>query len=132
MWSSLKSTMSRFGEAFWQGFYEARAESVARAQPAPLGAGHPLGESEEQIKATIAALIRGACAEGVQAERRRLAEVLQAPGVASYPLLAFELSLGGASAAQVAMVIARTEVHVQARLHPTESPESTSSVPTLH
>jgi hypothetical protein len=55
---------------------------------------------------SAAALIRAAYDEGVQAERKRIAEVLQAPGVASYPLLAFELSLGGASADQVAKVIA--------------------------
>jgi hypothetical protein len=97
-----------------------------RTQPAPLDAGHPFPENPE-VKAALAAVIRGAFDEGVQAERKRIAEVLQAPGVASYPLLAFELAIDGATAAQVACVIARTEVAVQARIHPTESLESTAA-----
>jgi hypothetical protein len=130
--SAIKAASARFADAFWRGFDEARAESVARAQPAPLDTGHPLGESEEQIKATLAALIRGAFDEGVQAERKRIAEVLQAPGVASYPLLAFELTIDGVSVAQISTVIARMEVAVQARVHPTELPPIESSTPTIH
>jgi hypothetical protein len=103
-----------------------------RAQPA-LAPGHPFeGQSEEQIKGELAALIRGAFDEGVQAERKRIAEVLQAPGVASYPLLAFELAIDGASVAQISTVITRMEVAVQARVHPTESPPIESSTPTIH
>jgi hypothetical protein len=104
---------------------------VRRAQP-PLDAGNPLGESEEQINGDLAALIRAAFDDGKQAERKRIAEVLQAPGVASYPLLAFELAIDGASVAQVSAVIARTEVAVQARIHPTESSPLESATPTLH
>jgi hypothetical protein len=102
-----------------------------RAQPAPLAPGHPFFESEE-YKAALAGIIQSAFADGVQAERKRIAEVLQAPGVASYPLLAFELAIDGASVAQVSAVIARTEVAVQARIHPTESSPLESSTPTLH
>lgn len=103
-----------------------------RAQP-PLAAGNPFeGQSEEQIKGELAALIRAAFDDGKQAERKRIAEVLQAPGVASYPLLAFELAIDGATVAQVSAVIARTEVAVQARIHPTESSQLESSTPTLH
>jgi hypothetical protein len=117
--------------AFRHGYEQARAEAGARAQPAPI-AGHPLGETEDQIKSTIEAALRGAHDEGVSAERKRIAEVLQAPGVASYPLLAFELAIDGATPAQVAMVISRTEVAVQARLRPTESSPLESSTPTIH
>ena len=112
------------------------ASWLGRAQPAPLGAGHPLGESEEQIKATIAALIRGALDEGVQAERKRIGEIMAVPGASTFADLAVDLAIGGATAAQVAAVLSRTEVNVQARLHPTESSplESASSgrAPTLH
>jgi hypothetical protein len=102
------------------------------AQPAPLDAGHPLGESEEQIKATIAARIRGAFDEGVQAERKRIGEIMAVPGAATFPDLAVDLAVGGATASQVAAVLSRTEVNVQARLHPTESSSLESSTPTLH
>ena len=85
-------------------------------------------------KDALAGIIQSAFADGVQAERKRIAEVLNAPGVASYPLLAFELAIDGASVAQVSAVIARMEVAVQARIHPTESSpiESASSGPTIH
>jgi hypothetical protein len=101
-----------------------------RTQPAPLDAGHPFFESED-YKAALAGVIQGAFADGKQAERKRISEILLLPGVASYPLLAFELAVDGATVAQVACVIARTEVVVQARIHPTESLESTAA-PVLH
>jgi hypothetical protein len=110
--SAIKAASARFVDAFWRGFAEARAESVARAQPAPLGAGHPLGESEEQIKATTAALIRGASDEGVQAERKRIGEIMAVPGASRFAELAVDLAVGGATAAQVAAVLSRTEVNV--------------------
>ena len=88
-------------------------------------------ESEE-VKAALTEVVRAAFDDGVQSERKRVAEVLQAPGVASYPLLAFELAIDGASVAQVSAVIARTEVAVQARIHPTKSSPLESATPTLH
>jgi hypothetical protein len=123
MWSSLKSAMSRFGEAFWQGFYEARAQSGATARSAPSAA---------QIETVVAEVIKNAFDSGVRTERARMGEILTAPGVASYPLLAFELAIDGASVAQVSAVIARTEVAVQARIHPTESSPLESSPLTIH
>jgi hypothetical protein len=101
-----------------------------RAQPVPLDAGPPFPESAE-VETALAEVVKAAFDSGVQAERKRVAEVLQAPGVASYPLLAFELAIDGASVAQVSAVIARTEVAVQARIHPTESSPRESSTPTL-
>jgi hypothetical protein len=136
--SIIKSVSARFADAFWRGFDEARAESVARAQPArsaaqpaPPDADHPFLASAE-FKTALATIIKDAFSDGVAAERKRIAEVLQAPGVASYPLLAFELAIDGASVAQVSAVIARTEVAVQARVHPTEAAPPESSTPTIH
>jgi hypothetical protein len=103
-----------------------------RTQPAPLAAGHPLGESEEQIKATLAALIRGVFDEGVQAERKRIGEIMAVPGASRFAELAVDLAVSGATAAQVAAVLSRTEVNVQARIHPTESSPLESSTPTIH
>jgi hypothetical protein len=117
------------------GLFNARRWRSPQPPPAnrELDANHPFFQSDE-FKNTIAGIIKSAFADGVQAERKRIAEVLQAPGVGSYPLLAFELAIDGASVAQVSAVIARTEVAVQARIHPTESSplESASSGPTLH
>jgi hypothetical protein len=129
--SIIKSVSAGFADAFWRGFEEARAQSGATAHDRELDANHPFFQSEA-FKTVLAEVIQSAYDAGKQAERKRIAEVLQAPGVASYPLLAFELAIDGAGVAQVSAVIARTEVAVQARLHPTEPLESTSSVPTLH
>lgn len=102
-----------------------------RAQPTELDAGPPFPESAE-VETALSEVVKAAFDAGVQSERKRIAEVLQAPGVASYPLLAFELAIDGASVAQVSAVIARTEVAVQARIHPTESSPLESATPTLH
>ena len=85
----------------------------------------------EAYRTALDRLLETAVDAGRREERKRIAEVLNAPGVASYPLLAFELAIDGASVAQVSAVIARTEVAVQARIHPTESRESTAA-PVLH
>jgi hypothetical protein len=131
---SILSALATIAADFWRGFEKGMSQPArSAAQPAPLDESHPFVASD-QFKATIAAALRGSFDEGADAERKRIGDVLQAPGVATYPLLAFELAIGGATVAQVAKIIARTEVHVQARLHPTEpSPlESSSSSPTLH
>ena len=126
--SAIKSAWGKFAAEFWRGCGEAWAESVARAQPAL--AGHPFeGQSEEEIKAT---LIRGTFDEGVQAERKRIGEIMAVPGASRFADLAVDLAVGGATAAQVAAVLSRTEVNVQARLHPTESSALESATPTLH
>jgi hypothetical protein len=104
-----------------------------RAQPTPLDAGPPFPESAE-VETALAEAVKAAFDSGVQAERTRIAEILTVPGAAMSPMLAFELAVGGATAAQVAAVIARTEGAVQARLHLTESNplESASNGPTIH
>jgi hypothetical protein len=83
---------------------------------------------------TLAALIRGAFDEGVAAERKRIGEIIAVPGASRFAELAADLAVGGATAAQVSAVIARMEVAVQARIHPTESSplESASRGPTIH
>ena len=122
-----RAAMAKFASAFWAGFEQDRAQSEARAQPAPLTAGHPFeGMNVDEIKTVLAAAIRGAHDEGAQAERKRMGEILTV--AATSPMLAFELAIGGATAAQVAAVLSRTEVNVQARLNPTEPPESTVRV----
>jgi hypothetical protein len=133
-----RAVWAKFTAAFWTGFEQARAEARARAQsarsaaqPAPPDADHPFLASAE-FKTALATIIKDAFSDGVAAERKRIAEVLQAPGVASYPLLAFELAIDGASVAQVSAVIARSEVAVQARVHPTEAAPPESSTPTIH
>ena len=104
-----------------------------RAQPhRQLECGQPPFPKARRYETAVSGIVKSAFDDGVQAERKRIAEVLQAPGVASYPLLAFELAIDGASVAQVSAVIARTEVAVQARIHPTESSQLESSTPTLH
>jgi hypothetical protein len=82
--------------------------------------------------ATFAALIRDAFDEGVQAERKRIGEIMAVPGASRFAELAVDLAVGGATAAQVAAVLSRTEVNVQARIHPTESSPLESSTPTIH
>jgi hypothetical protein len=124
---------ARFAEAFWAGFESARAQSEARTQPAPIAAGLFEGLTEDEIKSSLAAALRGSHDEGVSTERARIAEILQLPGASKFQDLVVDLALGGdATPAQVAMVISRTEVHVQARLHPTEPLPLESSTPTLH
>jgi hypothetical protein len=112
-------------------FRKIAALFARRAQPVPPDADHPFLASAE-FKTALATIIKDAFSDGKRAERKRIGEVLQAPGAASYPLLAFELAIDGASVAQVSAVIARTEVAVQARIHPTESSPLESSTPTLH
>ena len=104
-----------------------------RPQPAPPASGQPFeGATVAEIKGELAALIRDAYDEGVQAERKRIAEILLLPDATRFPHLAVDLAVGGATAVQVAACLSRAEVHLQARLYPTESPENTSSIPTVH
>jgi hypothetical protein len=72
--------------------------------------GHPFeGQSEEQIKATIAAALRGAFDSGASAERARVAEILQAPGAEELPQLAMFLVLGDATAVQATSILAKVD-----------------------
>jgi hypothetical protein len=104
-----------------------------RAQPAPLDAGHPFSESED-YKAALDGTIQSAFADGVQAERKRISEVLNAPGAAMLPELAADLALGDESGAQAAAVLARAETDAAKRagLMKSNPLESSSSAPTVH
>jgi hypothetical protein len=124
--------LDRIRASFWTGFDAARAEARAKAEPSPLASALEEYFASAGFKNAIAEIIKGSFEDGVAAERKRIAEVLQAPGVASYPMLAFELAIDGATVAQVAAVISRTEVNVQARIHPTESSPLESATPTIH
>jgi hypothetical protein len=67
----MRNLLARFAELFWQGFYEARAQSSARAQPAaPLA---PLEHMSEETKAVLSEALRGSFAEGAAAEKARFA-----------------------------------------------------------
>jgi hypothetical protein len=104
-----------------------------RAQPA-LAPGHPFeGQSEEQIKGELAALIRGAFDEGVQAERKRVTEILQAPGASTFLEIAVDLALGNASGTQAAGVLARAEADAATRAAAIKSNLlESANVATLH
>jgi hypothetical protein len=106
-----------------------------RTQPPPLPSGHPFeGATEAEIKAALAAALRGAHDEGRAAERKRVAEVLQAPGAALFPDLAIDLALGTATGAQAAAVLARAEADAATRAGAIKSSilDRASSQVTLH
>jgi hypothetical protein len=104
-----------------------------RPQPVLFAAGHPLGESEEEVKATLAAAIRGAFDSGVAAEKARVAEVLQAPGAATFHEIAADLLLGDATAAQAVAVLSRAEADAATRAGAIKSDLlESANVATLH
>jgi hypothetical protein len=107
-----------------------------RPQPVPLDAGHPLGESEEEVKATLAAAIRGAFDSGVAAEKARVTEILQAPGASgTFMEIAADLVLGPATAAQASAVLARAEADAATRAGAIKSnilERASADAPTLH
>ena len=82
-----------------------------RAQPAPLDA----DIRQDEFKAALDRLVKSAVDSGVNAERARIGEIMAVPGASTFADLAVDLAIGGATAAQVAMVIARTEVKVARR-----------------
>jgi hypothetical protein len=100
---------------FKQGFDAARAEARAKAQPSPLAAALEEFFASESFKAAIAEIIRGAFADGVTAEKARVAEILQAPGAATFPEIAADLVLGPATGEQAVMVLARAEADAATR-----------------
>ena len=106
-----------------------------RPQPVPLDAGHPLGKSEEEVKATLAAAIRAAFDSGVGAEKARVAEVLQAPGAATFHEIAADLLLGDATATQAVAVLSRAEADAATRAGAIKSnilERASADAPTLH
>jgi hypothetical protein len=117
-------------DAFRHGYEEARAQSGARAQPAPL-AGF-LGETEDEIKATIASGLRGAFDAGRQVERDRIAEILQASGAEELPQLAMFLVLGDATAVQATSILAKAENDASKRIAMTRAQQIEPAIPTLH
>jgi hypothetical protein len=133
MFDRCKAVWAKFTAAFWTGFEQARAESGARAQPAPR-ASYFDGMTSEEIKTVLEAALRGAHDESVAAERKRIAEVLQAPGAALFPTIAIDLALGTASGAQAAAVLSRAQTDAAKRaglLKPVPL-ESAPSAPTVH
>jgi hypothetical protein len=138
--SAIKAALSRFADAFWRGFEEARAESVARtqsarsaAQPVPLDAGHPFFKSED-YKAALAGVIKAAFADGQNAEKSRVTEILRAPGAATFLEIAVDLALGDATGAQAAAVLGRAEADAATRAGAIKSNilDRASSHVTLH
>jgi hypothetical protein len=104
-----------------------------RPQSAPLDASPFAGMTSEEIKAELAALIRAAYDEGVQAERKRIGEILQAPGASTFLEIAVELALGNASGTQAAGVLARAEADAATRAAAIKSNLlESANVATLH
>jgi hypothetical protein len=88
---------------------------------------------QDELKVALDRLVEKSFAAGVSVERARIAEILQLPGASKFQELVVDLALGGdATSQQVAMVISRTEVAVEARLHPTEAAPPERSTPTFH
>ena len=104
-----------------------------RAQSAPLAPDNPFaGLSEEEVKASIAAAIRGAFDSGVAAERARVTEILQAPGAEELPQLAMFLVLGDATAVQATSILAKAENDASKRVAMTRAQQIEPAIPTLH
>jgi hypothetical protein len=104
-----------------------------RAQPAPFAPGNPFaGLNETEVKASIAAAIRGAFDSGVAAERARVAEILQAPGAEELPQLAMFLVLGDATAVQADSILAKAENDASKRVAMTRAQQIEPAIPTLH
>jgi hypothetical protein len=105
-----------------------------RAQPATFAAGPFDGQSEEQIKATLAAALRGAHDEGRASEKARVTSILTAPNAAHHFLdLAVDRALGDATAAQAAAVLSRAETDAATRATLLKSsPLESANAPTIH
>lgn len=125
----LKADAARFSGAFWTGFEQARAHDREFA-------GTPFeGLSVDEVKATLAAAIRGAHDAGMAAEKRPFEEILQAPGASTFPELAIDLALGTATREQAAGVLARAETDAATRAGLMKSnllDRAGADVPTLH
>ena len=75
-----------------------------RAQPAPLDANHPFFQSEA-FKTVLAEVVKAAFADGENAEKARVTEILHAPGAEELPQLAMFLVLGDATAVQATSIL---------------------------
>jgi hypothetical protein len=127
---AIMSAWAKFAEAFWRGFDEARAQSGARAQPAPA---NPF--ESEAIKAALTDVVKGAYAEGGAAERKRVTEILTVPGASTFREIAMDLVLGPASSAQAVGVLTRAEADAPTRAGSIKSDlleRARSDQPTIH
>ena len=102
-----------------------------RAQPAALDTAHPFFESEA-IKAALIDAVRAAFADGVAAERARVAEILQVPGAEELPQLAMFLVLGDATAVQATSILAKAENDASKRVAMTRAQQIEPAIATLH
>jgi hypothetical protein len=100
-------------KAAWQGFHEARAQSRVKAKPSPLTAVEFF--ASQQCKIALSTIIRTAYADGVAAEKARVAQILQAPGAAHFLEIAVDLALGQATGEQAIQVLARAEADAATR-----------------
>jgi len=138
MFDRCKAVWAKFTAAFWTGFEQARAQSRARAQPAPdrdLAAEFQAFFASETYKDALAGLIKAAFADGVAAEKARVTEILQAPGASgTFMEIAADLVLGPATAAQASAVLARAEADAATRAGAIKSNilDRASSHVTLH
>jgi hypothetical protein len=135
--SAIKAAWAKFTAAFWTGFEQARAQSRARAQPAPdrdLAAAFEAFFASETYKDALAGLIKAAFADGQNAEKARVTEILRAPGAATFPEIAVDLALGDATGAQAAAVLGRAEADAATRAGAIKSNilDRASSHVTLH
>jgi hypothetical protein len=104
-------------DRLWARFDQVRAEARAKAQ-SPLAAALEEFFASGPFKASIAALIEASFEDGRTAERKRVAEILQAPGAGHFPEIAADLVLGTATGEQALMVLARAEADAATRARP--------------
>jgi hypothetical protein len=95
--------------------------------------------ASEDFKATMAGIIKAATADGAQAERSRMAEIMGLPRAAAFPRLAWALaSSNGVTMARAIEFLAHTEFDVpQSRPQPVApSPPAAdappAAPPTIH
>jgi hypothetical protein len=104
-----------------------------RPQPVLFAAGHPLFFASETYKDALAGLIKAAFADGQNAEKARVTEILQAPGASTFLEIAVDLALGNASGTQAAGVLARAEADAATRAAAIKSDLlESANVATLH
>jgi hypothetical protein len=102
-----------------------------RAQPAPVDADIA---RQHELNVALDRLVEKSFAAGVSVERARIAEILNAPGAATFLEIAVDLALGDATGAQAAAVLGRAEADAATRAGAIKSNilDRTSSHVTLH
>jgi hypothetical protein len=94
-------------------------------------AADPFFQSEDQ-KTALAEVIKAAFADGENAEKARVTEILNAPGAEELPQLAMFLVLGDATAVQASSILAKAENDASKRVAMTRAQEVEPAIPTLH